>query len=252
MKQEAADRLALCRLVGGTPPQPASQSPGNSNALSSDLDLLQLQTASGFTAEDLDLVIQDMAGAAKEPTYCMGDDIPLAVLSTKPHLLYDYFKQRFAQVTNPPIDPLREKLVMSLEMYLGPRGSVLRPEPSCADVLHLSTPVLNEAELQALATQGLATTNLSTLFAVRMGPMAWQKAIDVLRGAAEAAVRGRQSDPCAHRPCRGEHQPRHHGHPPLARRWLCPPSPVEAWASACVVRSLWRPLSAGVPITWPA
>ena len=57
-----------------------------------DLDLLQQQTAFGFTAEDFDLVIEDMAGAAKEPTYCMGDDIPLAVLSNKPHLLYDYFK----------------------------------------------------------------------------------------------------------------------------------------------------------------
>ncbi|MDP4831206.1 MAG: glutamate synthase subunit alpha, partial [Cyanobium sp. MAG_185] len=72
-----------------------------------DLELLQQQTAFGFTAEDFELVIEDMAGAAKEPTYCMGDDIPLAVLSDKPHLLYDYFKQRFAQVTNPPIDPLR-------------------------------------------------------------------------------------------------------------------------------------------------
>ncbi|NBQ21322.1 MAG: glutamate synthase subunit alpha, partial [Synechococcaceae bacterium WB6_3B_236] len=80
-----------------------------------DFDLLQQQTAFGFSAEDLDLVIEDMAGQGKEPTYCMGDDIPLAVLSHKPHLLYDYFKQRFAQVTNPPIDPLREKLVMSLE-----------------------------------------------------------------------------------------------------------------------------------------
>ena len=98
----------------------------------SELDLLRCQTAFGFTAEDLDLVIEEMAGAGKEPTYCMGDDIPLAVLSRKPHLLYDYFKQRFAQVTNPPIDPLREKLVMSLEMHLGRRGSPLRPEPSSA------------------------------------------------------------------------------------------------------------------------
>ena len=94
----------------------------------SELDLLRLQTAMGFTAEDFDLIIEDMAALGKEPTYCMGDDIPLAVLSEKPHLLFDYFKQRFAQVTNPPIDPLREKLVMSLEMHLGERRPALKPQ----------------------------------------------------------------------------------------------------------------------------
>ena len=93
-----------------------------------ELDLLRLQTAMGFTAEDFDLIIGDMASLGKEPTFCMGDDIPLAVLSDKPHLLYDYFKQRFAQVTNPPIDPLREQLVMSLEMHLGERRPALKPQ----------------------------------------------------------------------------------------------------------------------------
>ena len=155
----------------------------------SDLDLLQQQTAFGFTAEDFDLVIEDMASAAKEPTYCMGDDIPLAVLSSKPHLLYDYFKQRFAQVTNPPIDPLREKLVMSLEMHLGKRGSPLRPDPASAAVLHLGSPVLNEAELQALGQQGLPTTTLSTLLAIDDGPKGLEHGIQHLCREAEAAVR---------------------------------------------------------------
>jgi glutamate synthase (ferredoxin) len=155
-----------------------------------ELDLLRCQTAFGFTAEDLDLVIEEMAGAGKEPTYCMGDDIPLAVLSSKPHLLYDYFKQRFAQVTNPPIDPLREKLVMSLEMHLGRRGSPLKPEPSSASVLHLSSPVLNEAELESIASHGLAQASLSTLLPVEDGPAGLACALDRLRGAAEAAVRG--------------------------------------------------------------
>ena len=154
-----------------------------------DLELLQQQTAFGFTAEDFELVIEDMAGAAKEPTYCMGDDIPLAVLSDKPHLLYDYFKQRFAQVTNPPIDPLREKLVMSLEMHLGRRGSPLRPEAASAAVLHLASPILNEAELAAVAQQGLLTTTLSTLMAVTDGPGGLEVAVQRLRSAAEAAVR---------------------------------------------------------------
>ena len=154
-----------------------------------DLELLQQQTAFGFTAEDFELVIEDMAGAAKEPTYCMGDDIPLAVLSDKPHLLYDYFKQRFAQVTNPPIDPLREKLVMSLEMHLGRRGSPLRPEAASAAVLHLASPILNEAELAAVSQQGLSTTTLSTLMAVTDGPGGLELAVQRLRSAAEAAVR---------------------------------------------------------------
>ena len=154
-----------------------------------DLQLLQLQTAFGFTAEDFDLVIEDMAGAAKEPTYCMGDDIPLAVLSDKPHLLYDYFKQRFAQVTNPPIDPLREKLVMSLEMHLGQRRSPLRPEAAAAAVLHLSSPILNEAELAAVAQQGLPCSTLSTLMPIIAGPGGLESALVALRSAAEAAVR---------------------------------------------------------------
>ena len=131
-----------------------------------ELDLLRLQTAMGFTAEDLDLVIEDMAGLGKEPTYCMGDDIPLAVLSDRPHLLYDYFKQRFAQVTNPPIDPLREKLVMSLEMHLGERRPALKPEAKAAAVIHLDSPLLNETELAALSQQGLPVKTLSTQVAV--------------------------------------------------------------------------------------
>jgi glutamate synthase (ferredoxin) len=153
-----------------------------------DLELLQKQTAFGFTAEDLELVIEDMAAAAKEPTYCMGDDIPLAVLSDKPHLLYDYFKQRFAQVTNPPIDPLREKLVMSLEMHLGKRGSPLAPEASAAAALHLVSPILNEAELAAVFTQGIPAATLSTLMPISEGPAGLATALDRLKAEAEAAV----------------------------------------------------------------
>ena len=153
-----------------------------------DLELLQQQTAFGFTAEDFDLVIEDMASAGKEPTYCMGDDIPLAVLSDKPHLLYDYFKQRFAQVTNPPIDPLREKLVMSLEMHLGRRGSSLKPAPDAAAMLHLTSPILNEAELAAAADQGLPTLTLSTLVPVADGPGGLAQAVSRLQQLAEAAV----------------------------------------------------------------
>ena len=154
-----------------------------------ELDLLRLQTAMGFTAEDFDLIIEDMAALGKEPTYCMGDDIPLAVLSDKPHLLYDYFKQRFAQVTNPPIDPLREKLVMSLEMHLGERRPALKPQPEAASVIHLETPVLNEAELAAISEQGLPVKTVSTQVAVESCAGGLQQAIAALCSVAEQAVR---------------------------------------------------------------
>ena len=188
VKQEAATRHPYGSWLAENRRNLESQPWRQERALG-DLELLQQQTASGFTSEDLDLVIEDMAGAAKEPTYCMGDDIPLAVLSDKPHLLFDYFKQRFAQVTNPPIDPLREKLVMSLEMHLGRRGSALRPEASGAAVVHLDSPILNEADLKAVADQGLASSSLSTLFGLDAGPIALQAAVQRLRTEAEAAVR---------------------------------------------------------------
>jgi glutamate synthase (ferredoxin) len=154
--------------------------------------LLQVQTAFGYTAEDMDMIIADMAAQGKEPTYCMGDDIPLAVLSSKPHLLYDYFKQRFAQVTNPPIDPLREKLVMSLEMYLGARGNLLKASESGARLLKIASPVLNDAELESLRTSGLATATLSTLYGISAGPEGMPAAIATLCEQATAAVRAGQ------------------------------------------------------------
>ena len=153
-----------------------------------ELDLLRLQTAMGFTAEDFDLIIGDMASLGKEPTFCMGDDIPLAVLSDKPHLLYDYFKQRFAQVTNPPIDPLREQLVMSLEMHLGERRPALKPQAEAASVIHLDTPVLNEAELEEISQQGLPVQFLSTQVAVESCTGGFQAVLDALCQAAEQAV----------------------------------------------------------------
>ncbi len=150
---------------------------------------LGLQTAFGYTAEDVDMIIQPMAMQGKEPTFCMGDDIPLAVLSDKPHLLYDYFKQRFAQVTNPPIDPLRESLVMSLTMMLGQRGNLLHPEAKDARLLKLKTPVLNEAELAAVKALGFKTVELSTLFQVADGPSGIAMALERLQAEAVQQVR---------------------------------------------------------------
>jgi glutamate synthase (ferredoxin) len=112
--------------------------------------MLRLQAAIGMGAEDAQMVVESMAQSGVEPTYCMGDDIPLAVLSDKPHMLADYFKQRFAQVTNPPIDPLREGLVMSLEMRLGGRGNLLQPGADAYTQVLLKSPILLEGQLEAI------------------------------------------------------------------------------------------------------
>ncbi|MEH2066077.1 MAG: glutamate synthase-related protein [Nostoc sp.] len=151
--------------------------------------LLQRQTAFGYTTEDVDMVIKEMAKLGSEPTFCMGDDIPLAVLSTKPHLLYDYFKQRFAQVTNPAIDPLREKLVMSLKVELGERGNLLEPKPEYARRLKLESPVLTDTELEAIKLSGFATAELSTLFAIADGPEGLKAAVQSLQAQAAESVR---------------------------------------------------------------
>ena len=151
-------------------------------------ELLRQQTAFGYTAEDTEMIIQSMAINGKEPTFCMGDDIPLAVLSTKPRLLYDYFKQRFAQVTNPAIDPLRESLVMSLSMQLGAKGNLLNLKPEDARLLKLESPVLNDAELAKIKNSGFKNQELSTLYQIATGPAGLSQAIAKLCQQATAAV----------------------------------------------------------------
>jgi glutamate synthase (ferredoxin) len=151
--------------------------------------LLQQQTAFGYSSEDVDMIIQPMAQNGGEPTFCMGDDIPLAVLSSKPRLLYDYFKQRFAQVTNPPIDPLREKLVMSLTVELGERGNLLEPKAEHARRLKLDSPVLTDGELEAIKLSGFGTAELSTLFPITAGPEGLKAAVENLQKQAAESVK---------------------------------------------------------------
>src|SRR5690606_18966716 len=91
----------------------------------SERDLLDQQQAFGWTQEDLTVVLQPMAGKGEEATGSMGNDAPLAVLSDKPKTFYNYFRQLFAQVTNPPIDPIREQMVMSLVSFIGPKPNLL-------------------------------------------------------------------------------------------------------------------------------
>ncbi|KAH0465531.1 hypothetical protein IEQ34_005634 [Dendrobium chrysotoxum] len=153
--------------------------------------ILRHQQAFGYSSEDVQMVIETMAAQGKEPTFCMGDDIPLAVLSLKPHMIFDYFKQRFAQVTNPAIDPLREGLVMSLEVNIGKRGNILGVGPQNASQVILSSPVLNEGELEALMKDPyLKPQVLPAFFDIGKGlDGSLEKALKDLCEAADEAVR---------------------------------------------------------------
>ncbi|HEV2379551.1 MAG TPA: glutamate synthase large subunit [Terriglobia bacterium] len=125
------------------------------------------QRACGYTEEDIDLLLRPMAAEKKEAVGSMGDDSPLAALSHQPRPLYHYFRQMFAQVTNPPIDPLRESLVMSLNLYLGSRHSVLVETPDHARMIRLESPFLFDDELAHLKTLGsdyFKPVTISTLF----------------------------------------------------------------------------------------
>lgn len=153
--------------------------------------ILRRQQAHGYSSEDVQMVIESMAAQGKEPTFCMGDDAPLAILSQKSHMLYDYFKQRFAQVTNPAIDPLREGLVMSLEINLGKRRNILEVGPENASQVSLSSPVLNESELESLLTDAsLKPQILPTFYDIRKGvDGSLEKTLNKLCEAADEAVR---------------------------------------------------------------
>jgi glutamate synthase (ferredoxin) len=153
------------------------------------------QATFGWSLEDIGMQIADMAGSAKETTYSMGDDAPLACLSERPHPLYNYFKQRFAQVTNPPIDPLREGIVMSLAMTLGKKESIYKVSENGARLIHLESPVLNGAEMDRIAelskkeNGGFKQHTLSTRYDLSVGPSGLKSSLDALCDKAVEEVR---------------------------------------------------------------
>nr|YP_009122251.1 ferredoxin-dependent glutamate synthase [Vertebrata lanosa]AJH66009.1 ferredoxin-dependent glutamate synthase [Vertebrata lanosa] len=150
-------------------------------SISSNLNSIsRLHTAYGYSNEDVELVIEHMASSAKEPTFCMGDDIPLAVLSTKPHLIYDYFKQRFAQVTNPAIDPLRESLVMSLITHIGPKGNYLDPNENMARSITINSPIINEQELLLISEDIFKVTYVNTFFELNSSIFSFDSQIKII------------------------------------------------------------------------
>jgi len=152
-------------------------------------ELGRRQLVFGYGKEDLERLIDPLI-EGREPIGSMGDDTPLAVFSARPQTIYRYFKQRFAQVTNPPIDPLRERLAQSLREVLGPRPG-LEISPRAARGIELRSPVLSGAELAWLETQdddGLAARRLDTTWPAAEGPAGLESALDRLTREAEAAV----------------------------------------------------------------
>ncbi|HKI56072.1 MAG TPA: glutamate synthase large subunit [Trueperaceae bacterium] len=154
-----------------------------------DEHLKRTQKAFGYSSEDYDRLFEPMCFDAAIPVGSMGDDTPLAVLSEQPQQIYRYFKQRFAQVTNPPIDPLRERLVMSLATVVGPRSSLLEQEPEATRVMRFPSPIVDEATLRYLKRQqALKTATLKTRFRVEDGPEGLERALEDLADEAQAEV----------------------------------------------------------------
>ena len=148
--------------------------------------------AFGFTREDVERLIIPMCSNGAEPTASMGNDTPLAVLSDKPQLLFNYFRQQFAQVTNPAIDPIREELVMSLTEYIGAVGmNILLPNETHCKMVRLPHPILTNTQLDILCNiryKGFNTVKLPMLFEASRGKAGLQDAIEQLCKAAEQAV----------------------------------------------------------------
>ncbi len=154
--------------------------------------LLLRQRAFGYSDEDLRMILAPMATKGEEPIGSMGTDTPLACLSDKPQSLFNYFKQLFAQVTNPPIDPIREEMVMSLISYIGSERNILEEAPENCHMLKLAHPLLTNRELEKLrrvSNRDLLATTLPALFRVCDGEAGLKRALDELCQRASLAVK---------------------------------------------------------------
>jgi glutamate synthase (NADPH/NADH) large chain len=149
-------------------------------------------TSFNYSLEDIERIIKEMASTGKEPTGSMGNDVPLAVLSKKPYRLFNYFKQLFAQVTNPPIDPIREELVMTLSGYLGSlQQNLLETSPDHVKMVRFRNPVISNTYFQVvknLRYKGFSAANLALLFNAEEGSDGLRHAVDKLCSDAEKAV----------------------------------------------------------------
>lgn len=155
-------------------------------------DYMRLLKTFNYHKEEIEKIITPMVTDAKEPVHSMGNDTPLAVMSDIPQTLFNYFRQHFAQVTNPPIDPLREELVMSLDSYIGAiKMNLLEPTPDLCKMVELNRPILTNAELDILCNlryKGFNTRKVKMAFAVKDGADGLRKGIENLCIEAEKAV----------------------------------------------------------------
>ncbi|HAP60575.1 MAG TPA: glutamate synthase large subunit, partial [Cytophagales bacterium] len=157
----------------------------------SDEELLQAQQVFGMTREDLKFILSPMAETGKEPLGSMGADIPLAVVSKQPQHISHYFRQIFAQVSNPPIDPIRERLVMSLFTRVGDSKNILEPTPEHAQQVHISQPILRHSsllKLQSLGHLGYHHRVLSATFLADGAPGRLEEGLSKLYAEAERAI----------------------------------------------------------------
>ncbi len=155
-------------------------------------DLDRMLQAFNYSKEDIERILLPMGQGGSEPIVSMGNDTPLAILSEKPQLLFNYFRQQFAQVTNPPIDPIREVLVMSLFEYIGAVGSnILTPNEGHCKMVKLNHPILNNTQLDILCNiryKGFKTIKLPILFEIEKGRQGLQEALEALCKKAEESV----------------------------------------------------------------
>ncbi len=154
--------------------------------------LLERQRAFGYSIEDLKMILYPMAVNGEEATGSMGTDTPLAVLSDRPQPLFNYFKQLFAQVTNPPIDAIREEIIMAEEMMLGPEGNLLDETAEHCHRLKISRPLLTNEELEKIASVNigsLKSTTLKILFNKEDGPAGLEKSLEELFKQADWAIK---------------------------------------------------------------
>ncbi|MFZ5624643.1 MAG: glutamate synthase large subunit [Gemmatimonadota bacterium] len=188
-KRETATRRPYARWVSRymatlPPGSPSGERPPTA------AELLPRQIAFGYGVEDLRIVLEPMGSAGADAVWSMGDDTPIPPLSALPQSVYAYFRQRFAQVTNPPIDPLREAMVMSLRMHLGRRGSPLVERPSYARMLRIEHPVLLADEMASLRNvPGFPAITLDATWPADAGPERLRPALVELARAAERAAR---------------------------------------------------------------
>ncbi len=189
--QPYAEWLAATQFKLEELPEPPQWDPAGANTPS---DLLDRQQAFGYTQEDIAVFLEPMSRTGEDPIGSMGTDTPLAVLSRRPRLLYDYFKQNFAQVTNPPIDPIREELVMSLVSMIGPRPNLLGRQAGTHKRLEVSQPVLTNGDLEKIRSisdlldGAFRTVTLDATWPAAAGADGLEAALDALCAAATDAV----------------------------------------------------------------